>query len=260
LKAHQLATSPVIENLMFGSRSFAIIAIVVEIVLGIWLASCFAHRIARSIGILFFASFLVVSVFNGILGKTSCGCFGVVEIHPFVSSIIDVACVAMLVHSFRVNCISNRTPISHVGWIVAGVLLIAIALFGVFQFNPGFVDPSGVVIGEGSLVVVDTTDWVGKRFPLKRFINGSAILRNGTWRVILYHVDCPKCQELIGQITAVSPKAYNVAFVEVAPFGTHRRINSDSIVWLRLSTKHEWFVSAPEEVWLEDGVVSTSLR
>ncbi len=57
----------------------------------------------------------------------------------------------------------------------------------------------GVVQGQGQLVLLMPEEWTGKRFPLLDQIDVGDRLAKGTWLVVLYHLGCGECQELIEQ-------------------------------------------------------------
>jgi hypothetical protein len=68
-------------------------------------------------------------------------------------------------------------------------------------------------------VLLEPEKWIGKEFPLLSFIEPTEEqdkLKNGEWTIVLYHHDCPKCQEVINEF--IEKKTENLACVEVPPY------------------------------------------
>jgi hypothetical protein len=67
-----------------------------EAIVGFWLLSGYARRGAWLAGFALFSMLAAVSVYLIVEGQKSCGCFGRVEMSPWVSLTLDVTCVLSL--------------------------------------------------------------------------------------------------------------------------------------------------------------------
>ena len=85
-------------------------------------------------------------------------------------------------------------------------------------------------------------------------------ISQGDWVVLLYHHDCPKCQDAIwkyralAQRLALASSSTRVVLVEVPPFESNRKDNSPAI-YGQLQDNKEWFVQAPIELQISDSKV-----
>jgi hypothetical protein len=107
-------------------------------------------------------------------------------------------------------------------------------------------------------------------------VDHSADLRQGDWIVLLYHHDCPKCQEALPQYEQLAEELQSIGsserviLVEVPPYAPHtplpvphrdRERSVTACNYARLSDEREWFVQAPAEIRLVDGkVVASSIE
>jgi hypothetical protein len=95
LKVQSSGTVVVRQVDLFPPRARAGAAIV-EALVGLWLLSGFWARGAWFAGIGLFGTLATVSGYLGLIGQTSCGCFGRVDVSPWVSLALDAVCVAAL--------------------------------------------------------------------------------------------------------------------------------------------------------------------
>ena len=93
LKSHQLSTSPYVENLAFQSKPFTTVLIAFEILLALVLVFQFRPKLARLVAIVTFLGFLVFSLGKWIAGESSCGCFGIFEVPPLITSLLDLSLI-----------------------------------------------------------------------------------------------------------------------------------------------------------------------
>ncbi len=68
---------------------------------GVWLLSGLARQAAALTGVTLFAVLGAVSLYLGLIGQSSCGCFGRIEVSPWWTLAADVFCAgALAVASF----------------------------------------------------------------------------------------------------------------------------------------------------------------
>lgn len=96
LKGHQLATEPVAETGLLTSRWFLIGVVEFELFFGLWLLSGLYPRGTWQAAVLCFSGSACVSVYRGLSGEATCGCFGRVPVNPWYTLIVDVVATAAL--------------------------------------------------------------------------------------------------------------------------------------------------------------------
>ena len=234
LTAHQLSTSPYTANLVLESRLLTSVLIAAEIVLAFWLISRFQPKAARWAAITTFGIFCVAALYKIVSGDKSCGCFGVLEVPPMVTLGVDIVMTIVLV-AWPARHVVSRLPAA---WFATGLLALGASLFPVLTFTTSSLSDVGQVVGDGDLVVIDTSAWEKKRLPITSFIEGAPAYMNGDWKIILYHEDCPTCQRLIQESIAGRIEAATV-FVEVPPYKSPVRADRKNLLWRKLSDKHE---------------------
>ncbi|MGL4554839.1 MAG: hypothetical protein ACRC33_27040 [Gemmataceae bacterium] len=69
-------------------------AMALEGVVGFWILTFWRAAAARCAAIVFFGSMAVAAAWLGLHGRSSCGCFGTVPVHPWVTVAVDAAFVA----------------------------------------------------------------------------------------------------------------------------------------------------------------------
>ncbi len=254
LKVHQLATSPYVDNLVFESRAIALVIGILEILMAAWLLSNWISHFSRVISIVIFTAFCMNAFGKYLAGEISCGCFGSIEVPPLLTAALDLAVIGTL-YSWQPDKSARRPSLMLVA---LTSLFVMIAAMAALNFSSRSLTDLGDVVGEGEVVVVDTEHWVGKRLPLIRFIHGKRKFLQGKWLLVLYHADCPVCQRLI-DAAIQGPLKMPIAFVEVPPFQSPNRSDRSDLIWRKLSDGHQWFVTAPEILELDDGVVKQCL-
>ena len=294
LKGHQLATEPVAETSLFTSRWFLICVVEFELFFGLWLLFGLYPRRTWQAAIVCFSAFACVSLYKALSGEASCGCFGRVPVNPWYTLILDLTALAALVFCRPARraetsplpvsgeglgvraaaCVfplpgegpGVRAPLgTRLGWVL-GIFLAAgiLAALAMGSYQAATIDDAGDIFGESEFVVLQPQTWVGKRFPLLKYIDIGDQLAKGEWTVVLYHHACPKCEEvvarheeLLADCTTI-PVERNVALVEVPLFGSgqpRRMTDSRPFVCACLDQAREWFVETPAEFVLEQGKV-----
>lgn len=256
LKSHQLSTSPYTGNLVLESRMLTCVIIAFEIFLAFWLISNFKPKFARLVAIATFSVFCVFGIQKVISGASSCGCFGVFEIPPIVTLVVDIGMIILLVlwpTTTGSGTMKFPATLAAVGAIVASA-----SLWPVVTFTTSSLSDVGQVVGNGELIVVDTSIWVNKQLPIAGFISGEKNFLKGKWKMVLYHEDCPVCQRIIQEALAGQAETQTV-FVEAPPYKSPPRADRESLLWRKLSDTHEWFVTAPDVIEITDGIVVRSL-
>ena len=84
LKVHWLATERFWGTGFLESRPFPAVVVVFEWLLGVWLLADLYPRAAWAAAAGAFSCFAVASAWMGVRGESSCGCFGQVNISPWL--------------------------------------------------------------------------------------------------------------------------------------------------------------------------------
>lgn len=138
LKGYQLATGPVPETDLLGSRGFSIGLIECEAAFGLWLWSGWYPRQTRWAAFAWFGVLLAASVGMALSGRRSCTCFGPLQIVPWAMAAFDSAALAAL-------CLCPpASGASAVAQPQSPHMVVALALFPVIGV------PGALVLGQGA--------------------------------------------------------------------------------------------------------------
>ncbi len=228
--------------------------------------------LSRLAGIVMLASFLPVLIGDVALGSSSCGCFGAVQISPWVTLATDTFFLVALVFVAR-GVQGLKTPRSLPTWQV-----VTVGLWSVFSVavafglaSPGATearvdDPPGGGAAAGpsaGYYLPNYSDWVGQRFQeldVAAWIQGlPGDLDQGQQYILFYRKDCEHCHELIEVFFAdeLTVPTTAVAVPERAGFPT---VGLQPFVCggcrlAELPSGVDWFMQTPVVVRLADGVV-----
>ena len=172
-KAYVLWTDPAPSLSAFAfisSPRWQLALIEAEVVLAIWLVSGLYPRIAWLAALLTFTLFAAASLYLGIAGRPSCGCFGKLEVNPWYTFGVDTLAVAALCYwRPRGNLLPvrlsglERGSLRPTAYLAGGILLLAAGGLAIFSLLDWFssdalaylrgesltVEPSVVDVGEG---------------------------------------------------------------------------------------------------------------
>lgn len=141
LKAWPLATGQTIDTQ--AASIGKLILIQGEILLALWLMSGINAAWAFRAAIVFFAGAAAVNLRSIWLGEVSCGCFGIVEVPPWVSLVTNSVILACLVSSrprFMGDLFSSAfVSLRSLNWLEKGSVLTFVLCAGIalFQRNDG---------------------------------------------------------------------------------------------------------------------------
>lgn len=275
LKCWQLTTEPVIGNSWLDSRWLLMATVEFELFFGLWLLAGILPKPTWAAAVACFSLFTCVSLYKALSGHASCGCFGRVQVNPWFTSTLDLAIVASLLR-WRPSSTSPLPPGEGKGegsqtlslvpitavlllWLAAGLP----AAYAMGSYSPTTLSDAGDIIGNAEIVVLEPEKWIGKRFPLLDYIDIGDKLKEGKWLVLLYHHNCPKCQETIKDLRQVIRPLgiQQVALVEMPPYGDSDGVANSSgmqLVHGRLDDTRvkEWFAETPILLESHDGYVT----
>lgn len=233
--------------------------------------------LARLAGILLLGAFLPVLVGEVAMGASSCGCFGAVQVPPWVTLVTDATLLASLVFLARGVAALKLTRTLPTGRVVAAGLWSILGVAAAFGLTPSRLaaptdgarpaaeDRSQTASGPAEgYYLPDYDGWVGRPFlelEVARWIRGlPSDLDQGPQYVLFYRKDCEHCHELMevyfsgdlaAPTTAVAvPERAGFPDVGLQPFAC------DECRLAELPSGVDWFMQTPVLVRLSDGVVA----
>ncbi len=275
LKTHQLMTEPILGHSIFDSRWVLIAAVEFEIFFGLWLLRGLLPRLTWMAALGCFGVFACVSLYKALAGEASCGCFGKIEVNPWITLSIDTAAIAVFsILRPQYNKYNNRLlPMIRLGSLTS--LLCALLPLAVISgwlaiaHSNSVLYKSGLIIS-GDAVILDPSRWIGKKFPLTNHIVKGQLIRNGRteqflsgelaygkWLIVLYHSDCPKCRATINSLRQSSENT-RIVLLELPPYGVADSSLTKEFVHCQLDETSRWISSDQHIITLLDEYVADS--
>jgi len=130
LKGHELLTVPVAGRSIWTSRGFLIVQIELELALGLWIVSGIAKRAVWWVVVGCFILFGGISLYKGLTGADSCGCFGRVPVNPWVTLLaIDFPAlvVLLLYRQGRKSPLERISPKLGQSWVINPIMIVLYA-------------------------------------------------------------------------------------------------------------------------------------
>jgi hypothetical protein len=225
--------------------------------------------LARWAGIVMLGAFLPVIVGDVALGADSCGCFGSVEVNPWITLVTDVTFLLGLVFLGRRDSRLALGPVLPTLRVVAVGVWSLLSVFVAFALpadnpaGPSEITVSAVPVPADGYYLPDYEEWIGRPFrdlEIAAWISGlPADLEMGQQYVIFFRKDCEHCHELMevyfnGSLdwpaTAIAvPERDGWPTENLQPFPCLECRMSE------LPAGIDWFLQTPVLVRLADGVV-----
>jgi len=139
------------------------LAVIWEVLLGVWLLSRKSPFLSWLAAVVTFAGFAVVSGYLGVIGQASCGCFGVIHASPWAAFAVDLTALCALALG-RPPLAKTAEVVRAVKWAggLAGVFAV-LAVGGVLTF--GSLDAAVARLRGQPLTVSPTTIDFGNGKP-----------------------------------------------------------------------------------------------
>jgi len=268
LKGWQLMTEPVANKDIWSNRAFLFFTVEFELALGIWLLSGLFKRAAWLIVLACFVLFCGVTLYKGLTGADSCGCFGSITVNPWITLFaIDLPAVVLLA-IFRPK-LEIRQILQILHWLEPMPNMASLGLASVLSFSAIAVSSPVLILNKPKMVtstyeVLEPETWIGKKLPILEHIDICEQLKNGNWLIMLYHHDCPDCQAAIPKLQKLAKDLQGnedflrIALIEMPPYGQDNLCPVDknsSFVLSKLDTSKDWFVTTPLIFLLAEGDV-----
>ncbi len=95
----------------YFSPAVQLAALEAEALVGLWLLAGWARHGAWLVAVGLFAALAAVSLYLGLIGQSSCGCFGRIRVSPWESLVLDGVCLTgLLAWRQRVDATGGRRP------------------------------------------------------------------------------------------------------------------------------------------------------
>jgi thiol-disulfide isomerase/thioredoxin len=258
-KFHQLLAEPIISKGFWESWEFFLIQIPLELGLGIWLISGLFRKAGWLLALISFAGFIAVTLYKGLIGAESCGCFGTVTVNPWITLFVMDVPLFILLAIFRPKGEKLLPP----PWPKAvHFFAIAIPTFILLPAVEYVLITNKPPMASEKYEVLDVKKWANQDvWPLLEYIDIKDSLQTGEWIVLMYHYDCPDCRDAIPEYEKMHHNLkgnnINLAFIEMPSVSGEEHLIeiSGDVIRGRLSDAKKWFVQTPVVAILHDGVV-----
>lgn len=248
-----------IDPLVHLSPWYTLPTVLIELSLATWLISGVHPRYSWLAATVLFGVFSCVAAMKLLSGVSDCGCFGAARVSPWIALSIDICALIALCMCFpATQCLPrSRTPLWKLCLVAAYALF---ALYVIARFSS--TTTAGDVLAQGITrfadnVVVDPDSWIGQRCPLIEYVDIGVELGANRWLVLLYHYDCPRCEDTVRRLKADAKTP--VAMVSVPPHGIGKDMmtGTDSVTFGNLRDEVSWFVETPAVLILNNGIVES---
>lgn len=268
---------------LYASPFWLRAVLVAETLVGVWLLVGLAPRALWFFTLVFFSVLACLSLYMGINGQQSCGCFGTkLPVHPWYTAVLDSGAVAALLfwqpiadHNAGQCARFRGTAKTIVGAVfLLGIVGVATAAYAHLA---GYLAPDGVLFGDDQVVMLQPEKWVGKSLPLMAYIETAGVpaedLRTGEWLLLLVHSDCSKCREVLPRFEQLAKDRVahgfpaRVVVIDLPPYDASKPFPATPLKTFcqrgSLTPQREWFAKTSALIKMVDGMVievDTALR
>jgi hypothetical protein len=263
------------EHGIWESWEFTLLQIPLELCLGIWLVSGLFRKAAWLAGTLAYCFFIFVTLYKGIIGAESCGCFGQVHVNPWLTlGLIDIPMFVLLVLHRPGQDYKLLPPPWPNTWhaIVFAAPIFATLIFvapTLTAFKPVCIRPDESVKPVITLPPVKSADpnaapainTQAELWSWLQYIDIADQLKSGLVVILMYHHDCSTCATMVPKydqyyrkMKASGNEEMKIAFVAVPPYNEKGPVPADTICLRgKLSDLQKWEITSPYVVALIDG-------
>jgi hypothetical protein len=236
MKSRQYARLPTVPHGLWGAPAAEPALVAFEIFLGLWLISGAFPAAARRVAIGCFGTFACYTLYEALIGKADCGCFGRVHVNPWFTFVLDTTMVLALRFLARPKGHDNPSQSNRRrhAWPVAVALAVGLAagiITAVLYPKPVAAADGLFTADGGKLVILEPHHWIGHRLPVLADIISAVLSRSqtarlqragdhlqdadatvaarlhkmpldqrlahGQWLVMFYHASCEECRHTI---------------------------------------------------------------
>jgi hypothetical protein len=169
LKGHALWTQPISSNFVLGSRTAELAVIYGEAILAFWLLAGWQWPLAWLTSLVLFAAFAVRSGWQTWEGHSSCGCFGRVDVAPWVTMLVDLTAMTLLVLArpgrAEWQTLGRRRWPARLAWSLASAALLLAGGFSLLAWQAGSLDAALAQVRGDVLTISPTLADLGLQAP-----------------------------------------------------------------------------------------------
>ena len=256
LKAYQLATTPSLGEGLLHARWFNILVVEFELFFGIWLIVGLLPKLTWPATIGCFSVFAAVSLYKAFLGEASCGCWGAVDVNPWLTATFDVVIVGLLL-IFRES--TTAPPVDKkkvltvmVVWLVLAVP-VSFAMLSLTQWAHELGTELKGFDGR-RMISLEPEKWIGKEFPLIPYFaepHEGDLLKQGGWNVLLIHIDCERCQQMMADLKRQNAEQVALAVILSRSSEEVPKLPFPAFV---LDNQIDWHAITPRMIKLSEGI------
>ncbi|AQQ09353.1 hypothetical protein L21SP3_01157 [Sedimentisphaera cyanobacteriorum] len=260
-KFKMVLSEPIVPANIFEAREFVIVQTVLITGLAIWLVCGIFRKAGWLLAVIAFIVFTLDSLYKGLSGAASCGCFGGVTVNPWITVFAINLPVLILLTLFRPQGEKLLPPpwpnARHlVSTALPTALLIASVSWTMVHFEP----PAETE----DYLYVEEEKWEGEYFEYLYDISIADQLAEGLSIMLFYHNDCPNCREAIpvyeefNQVMQASGQDVKVAFIHLPSQGSSAPdpVPQDTTCLTgEIVNQRQWLTATPLVIVTEDGTV-----
>lgn len=233
------------------SRVFEIGLILAESFLALWLLSGIAPCRCRTVALIAFGAFAIVSGVKALQGESTCGCFGAASVSPVVTLVLDLATMFLLTiagsdreRSAAGRFTSRLVYVPFCGGVAVCTLLIVPQLLVVRGHD------TCSIVRVGGRTIVEPQP--GCPLHLVAYLECEADLNVGTWSLLLVDPQCQDCVSILhdDERLVIIPNLVVVSVGDVRM--TPRLLACSTAV---LGNPKDWIVETPLIVRIQDGMI-----
>jgi len=218
------------------------VLVVAEILLAIGLLSGWQWRVARLVAIVWMIGLCGVSLHKALSGAATCGCFGKVQVNPWLTFALDLAMLGALVLSVPTSRLRRSALI--------GSQLAMLGVLAVMLLHRPPIKLS-----------MKPEDWAHQDpWSLGPYVDGWDEISHGKWVVLLYDPDCRACNALMDSYEQLAinwrsqKRPQRVALIDTVGHDTSPGGPSDALHGI-MHSPNNWYIATPTLVILIDGRV-----
>jgi hypothetical protein len=211
LKGYDLLNSAAFPGLAWDQQTLQALQSASELAFGGWLIICRYSKPAKFFAVGCFSLFLTASLVKALSGAKSCGCFGPIDINPWIMAGFDSVALGLLLGwqpSPRLQVLGlTSCRVSYCANCL--LLLLILGALASYRFLPNsFSRISGGAHDKG-LLLFDPRHWYGRYLPLLDHTDAGQTLPHGLWVIMLRRPNCPHCQQVLGGFLQLASKGRN---------------------------------------------------
>lgn len=267
LKAWQLASVPSLGGGLLHARWFNILVVEFELLFGTWLIFGLLPEWTWLATIACFMVFTSVSLFKALSGEASCGCFGAVTIHPWITATADIGVIGLLMffHPKDIWVYRNNLLLDFYAVFRKRIFAMMVLVWFFLTIPVTYMMLSAKTLDASELgevfsgvygsntITLKPEQWLHQDFSLSQYTNIKNHLDQGIWLVLLHTHTCSSCQESVRLYRELAVEfaphktAPKIAMIELPPYESQQTAENpdDPVLYGKLDKSRQWKIRSP---------------